>query len=39
MEIARPQLLPEPEKPSDPVRMTCDEEIADASFRGADCIA
>ena len=36
MEIAAPQLLRESAAPADPVRMTRDEEIADASFRAAD---
>ena len=36
MEIAAPQLLRESAASADPVRMTRDEEIADASFRAAD---
>lgn len=34
MEIARPQLLPEPETSADPARMLLDEEVVGAAFRG-----
>ncbi|MDY5240203.1 MAG: pentapeptide repeat-containing protein [Alistipes senegalensis] len=34
MEIARPQLPPEPETSADPARMLLDEEVVGAAFRG-----